>query len=223
MKAYGEMNNATNADTRTMEFIRCRMAGLEQEQKLGAGQWVDFQPKDDQDPNWVMLLGKTRVLPDGALEVESGPGGHYLYSRVRVGPDFEVKGEFEVVRSSTRSFQAGLVMGTTDYYGSEWNSFRIKRNEDEGDLASFAQGWSRGITNAAPLKSDRNTFDFSLHGGKADITVNGTAVLTNSRQPKVLNARNDSCLLGLGAFNDVNNTVIRYRNVRVRRLAPAGQ
>ena len=27
-------------------------------------------------------------------------------------------------------------------------------------------------------------------------------------------------LLGLGAYNDMNETVIRYRNVRVRRAAP---
>ncbi|MDB6020153.1 MAG: hypothetical protein JWQ04_10, partial [Pedosphaera sp.] len=220
---YRDLNGSTNADSRSREFIRCRLASLEQEQRLQKGEWIDLQPKDEHDPNWVFSRGKARVLPDGALEVESGPEGHLFYSRVRVGPQFEVKGEFEVVRSSTHDFQAGLVMGLPDFKGYYWNSFRMKRNDTEGRVASFAYGWGRQEVSrrVSSLQNDRNTFDFKLEDSKATASLNGKPVIENAAQPRALRLNDDAYLLGLGAFNDVNDTVIRYRNVQVRRITPA--
>ncbi len=219
---YRELDRSTNADTRTREFVRYRLASLEQEQHLQRGEWIDLQPLDEHDPNWVFWLGKTRILPDGALEVESGPEGHLLYSRVRVGPRFEVKGEFEVVRSSTGDFQAGLVMGLPDLKGYRWNSFRMKRNNNEGRVACFGHGWNQPQTiNKVEVRDHRNSFSFRFEDFKASASLNGTEVFRDAAQPQSLYMNDDGYLLGLGAFNDVNNTVIRYHNVQVRRLEPA--
>jgi hypothetical protein len=130
-----------------------------------------------------------------------------------------MRGEFEVVRTSNRSFQAGLVMVGSDYYAQDWQAFRMKRNAEEGDVVSFAEGWTKKqAVHDARLKGDRNSFEFRLQNGKATATVNGDRLLAEAVIPGKAVKGNSSMMLGLGAFHDSNETVIRYRSVQVRRL-----
>jgi hypothetical protein len=220
LKVYAELSASTEADERTIQFSRCRLAALKQEEQLAKGEWIDLLPADDKDPNWELLGSTVRRVPEGALEVESGSQGHTLYCRTRVGPEFEVTGTFEVVRSSTQDFQAGVVMGLPDSSKSDWYAFRMKRNAVEGQVAVFSRGWSASrIARKATLNEGQNTFQFRLQEGKADAWVNGIQVLHKATLGKTLRLSSD-CLLGLGAYNDTNETVIRYRNLKARRLVP---
>lgn len=221
LRLYRELSAATNLDARTREFVLYRVGTLELEQRLRSGDWVDFLPTADHDPNWFTLRGDWKRLPDGAIEVRSGPGGHMLVCRSRVGPDFEVRGEFEIIKSSTKSFQGGLVMGLPSTFTYDWHSFRIKRNDVEGDLASFAEGWSSSqVYQKLDLSSERNSFVFRYQGGRATASVNGHEVFQQTPPPRGLHLSRRDFLLGLGAFNDMNDTVIRYRNLQVHWLAP---
>lgn len=142
VKVYAALDSAPEADDRTREFSRCRLAALKQEVRLAKGEWIDLLPAGEKDPNWKFGGDKVPRLPDGALEVESGLRGHGLCCRTHVGPAFEVTGEFELVRSSTEDFQAGLLMRLPDNPKSDWYAFRLKRNAVEGQVASFSRGWS---------------------------------------------------------------------------------
>jgi hypothetical protein len=219
VQVYAELGSSSDTDERTRQFSRCRLAALKQEQQLAKGEWIELMPTDDKDPNWAFDGDKVRRLTDGALEVESGARGHGFYCRTAVGPEFEITGEFELVRSSTKDFQAGLLVGLPDNMQSHWYAFRMKRNEMEGQVASFSLRWSTRQV-AQPIKlneGSRNTFRFVLKNGRADAWVNGTQALQQACPEKNL-ALSRSCFLGLGAYNDMNETVIRYRNVKARRL-----
>jgi GYF domain 2 len=219
LKRYSALGNSPAADARTKEFIQCRVAELAAERRLQKGGWIDFLPSSDNDPNWVFSFGKAHRLPDGALEVESGPKGHMLYSRTRVGANFEVRGQFEVVRSSNKNFQAGIVMGVPDFDGYNWYGFRIKRHDVEGDVVCLGLGWSRRqITGHTVLNNVTNSFDFILQNGKVTASVNGVEIFHQAAPPVEIGVPDNSYLLGLGAFNDSADTVIRYRNVQVRKL-----
>ena len=221
IQIYNELNSAADTDERTREFSRSRLAALQQEQSLAKGEWIELMPASDKDPNWAFDGDKLRRLSDGALEVESGPRGHGFYCRTPVGPDFEVTGEFELVRSSTRDFQAGLLIGLPDNMQSHWYAFRMKSNASEGQVASFSLRWTtRQVGHTTTLTEGRNTFRFRLQDGKADAWVNDSQVLNQAAPEKQLGLARD-CFLGLGAFNDMNETVIRYRNVKARRLGVA--
>jgi hypothetical protein len=220
VKVFSELG-ASESDARTSQYVRCRLASLKQEEHLAKGGWIDLLPADNQDPNWELGESKVRRLSDGALEVESGPRGHQFYCRTRVGADFEVTGEFELVRSSTQDFQAGLVMGVPDGLNSDYYAFRMKHNAVEGQIASFSRGWTvRQVAHRALLNQGVNSFRFLLKHGKADAWVNGTQVLDQATPEKNLRIQ-DNCMLGLGAYNDMNETVIRYRKVKARRLLSA--
>ena len=221
LRLYTELKNSDKADERTKRFVEHRLAALEIEDRLLRDAWVNLMPLDEKDPNWIVSDGKVRWLKDG-IEVETtGNWGHLLYSRVRFGRNFEVKGEFEVVRSSTSDFQAGIVMGLPNNFNSEWYGLRLKRNGTEGEVASFGRRWgSQEVKKSVGLNDQRNSFQFRFEEGKGDAWVNGKQVLFKAAPMKTMRVYND-CMLGLGAYHDVNTTVIRYRNVQARRI-PTG-
>jgi hypothetical protein len=228
LKLYADLNQEESGDERTKRFIQHRLGSLRLEDRLLKQEWVEFLPSADNDPTWVISRGKVRRLEDRGLEVETGDDGSLLYSRARVGPNFEVKGEFEVVSSSNGEFQAGLVMGLPESFSSEWYAFRMKRNKTEGEIASFSRQWTRTqVSKSVGLNDKHNTFRLRLQGGKADAWLNEKQILWKAAPSKSMRLYKD-CLLGLGAYHDMNTTVVRYKNVQVRRLpgpesAPDGQ
>lgn len=219
LKIYSDLENADGADARTREFIQRRLSQLAVEQRLRKGEWVRLLPASDNDPDWFFSFGQTRCLPDGALEVESGTKGHMLFTRARVGTDFEVRGQFEVVRSANKNFQAGVVMGVPDFDGYNWYGFRLKRHDEEGDSASLGRGWSRQqIARHVVLNDVTNAFDFTFQNCKVTASVNGVEVFHQEAPPAEIGVPDNSYLLGLGAFSDSPDTVIRYRGVQLRQL-----
>ena len=218
MKKYTEMAD-TDSDPLTKQFIQLRLKELGIARQLKAGAWVDWLPSDDHDPTWAFSIGHARRLPDGALEVESGPKGHMLFSKIRVGKNFEVRGQFENVRSTNKNFQGGLVMGIPDIRRFDWYGFRIKRHDEEGDIVSFSQGWSVDqIAHALPLNDVTNTFDFIFQDNRVTATVNGTKIFDDEAPPEDSNVSRRYYLVGLGAFSDSADSVIRYRHVQLRSL-----
>ncbi|MGA3283782.1 MAG: hypothetical protein ABSD57_04905 [Verrucomicrobiota bacterium] len=219
LKKYSGLENATDADARTHEFVRDRLALLAVEERLKKGGWVDLLPSGADDPNWVFSFGQARRLPDGALEVKSGAKGHLLFSRAQAGAAFEIEGAFEVVHSANKNFQAGVVMGVPDFDGYNWYGFRIKRHDEEGDVVCLGRGWTRQqISQHVVLNDVTNSFDFIYQKGKVSASVNGVEIFHRVAPPVTISVPDNSFLLGLGAFNDSTSTVIRYRHVQARRL-----
>jgi hypothetical protein len=218
-KIYSDLTNSPFADARAKEFIQTRFTELTTERRLQNGEWVSLMPARDNDPDWVFSFGKARVLPDGALEVESGPKGHMLFSRVRAGMNFEVRGLFELVHSANKNFQGGVVMGMPDFDGYNWYGFRLKRHDEEGDVVCFGRGWTRRqISQNVALNNNTNSFDFMFQDGRVTASVNGVQIFNQAKAPVDISVPNNSYLVGLGAFNDSPDTIIRYRDVQLRKL-----
>ena len=218
---YTDLAAVPGLDDRTRKFVGHRMASLDLERRLKLGDWVDLLPASKTDPNWVVSFGQLQRATNGILEVQSGGGGHMMFSRARVGDNFEVRGEFEVLRSSNGEFQAGLVMGVPDFSGNGWYALRMKRNGVEGEITVFSQGWGDSeIYQRATVSDKSNAFRFWCQDGMVSSELNGVEVLHEAKLPRAIRVAPDDYLLGVGAFNDMNETVIRYKNLQVRRLAP---
>lgn len=221
-RAYEPLSGDPNVDDRTRAFARHRRATIALEQRFQRGQWINVLPAATHDPAWFVARGDAERLAAGALEVRSGAEGHLLFPRARVGREFEIKGEFEVRQSSSGDFQAGLVLGLPQLTSADWWSFRLKRNADEGDIASLGQGWARPQWfKPVKLNDGPNTFHFRLANGRVSASVNGQPVLDNVAPPRNVRVADEEFRVGLGAFNDRNETVIHYRKLEVRRLQAA--
>ena len=223
LRQYEELARNAGLDARTAKFARCRIAALQTEKRLAAGEWIDLLPLATNDPAWEVSFGAINRLPDGALEVASDKHGHMLFSRARAALNFEVRGEFEVVKTSNGDFQAGLVLGIPSFQTTDWYAFRMKRNSDEGQVASFSRGWSEQEVSKPLSLVKRNTFQFQFRNGTVDATVNDKLVLQNAKLKGDLRASPAEFLVGLGAFNDMNDTTLRYHRVQLRHLPASTQ
>jgi hypothetical protein len=220
IKLYQEC--ATNsAGVRAQQFIRHRLASLALERQLQSGRWVDFSPKTTNDLNWTASRCRWSVLRDGGLEIQAGANESLLTSRVRVGSNFEIRGELEVAGSATNGFAAGIVMGLPELAGSNCFVFYLKRQAKADDVVAFSQDWStNGVVKSFPFKDTRNSFTFQLRDGQAVATVNGLRVFARVPGPGGIWVADRDYLLALGALSVGNDTVLRYHNLQVRRLPP---
>ena len=111
-------------------------------------------------------------------------------------------------------------MGVPQDETYNWYAFRIKRNSDEGDVASFSQHWSKRqiLSPLSKLDGHSNAFDFRFQHGRASATVNGQEVFKEVEPPKNTYVTTNEFLVGLGAFNDSNATVLRYHDLEIRNL-----
>jgi hypothetical protein len=124
------------------------------------------------------------------------------------------------MNTTTKAFQGGLVLGTPDPDTFGWYGFRVRRNSNEADMAAFSQAWSRTQNEyPATVNADVNSFELRFHHGKVTASVNGTEVFREIAPPVNRLLNTNEFLLGLGSFNSMNETVIRYRELQVRRIS----
>jgi len=220
---FTDLQTVTNTDARTRDFIRERLAALRVEEQLQKGGWVDLMPGDTNLSGWVVDYGKPTRTADGALEIECGPDGHMLFAHSRVGPNFEIKGEFEVVKSSTKEFQAGLVVGLPQSDSFNWYGFRMRRTAADGDIVSLSRQYQlRQVMQKVAFNEGANSFEFRINQNKVTASVNGQKVFENVASPQGISVADEEFRVGVGAYNDNNDTVIRYRNLQVRKVQPRG-
>jgi hypothetical protein len=217
LRIYSQLIEATDLDNRTRAFVQDRLATLDLEKRFQAGEWVSLMPSDTNLVGWCLSRGTCQSVSQGAVEMASGSEGHMIYSRARLGRDFEAKGSFEVVKSTSDSFQGGLMMGLPEFDAYGWNAFRIKRNSNEGEIASFSQHWTSQQVSSPVTLSKSNTFTLRCRDGKVSASVNNKEIFKEVTEPENYVITTNEFFLGLGAFNDMNTTVIKYHDVQVRK------
>jgi hypothetical protein len=123
------------------------------------------------------------------------------------------------VASSTGAFQGGIVIGLPEPDSWDWDALRVKRNRDEGDIVAFSEGWSRNqITRRVKINSETNSFYLSYSPERVTISVNGEDVFSNVKAPENWHLTGLEMHVGIGAFNNMNKTTLRYQNVQVHQL-----
>lgn len=222
LRLFSDLDARHTADERTGNFIRLRLSRLTDEQHLMEGKWVSFMPTSGEDSNWVFSFGDARKAADGSLDVEYGPKGHMFISKMTIGGNFEIRGRFDVVRSSNTNFQAGIVIGLPKIEGYEWFGFRMKRHDREGDVVTFSHAWTtEEMTQHVALNDKSNSFDLVLNDGTVTASVNGERIFNAAEIPFAIQLVPETYLVGLGAFSDSADAMVQYRGVELRKLGPS--
>jgi hypothetical protein len=198
-------------------YLRHRIAALRMEGELAKGEWVPFLPTDPELAGWDVELGQWTVEPGGALGGRSPSRGMMIRSAARVGPDFEIRGEYEFVETSDGAFQAGVVFGHPHPCCDGWLSLQIKRNPWEGAVAGVGQRFYAAHATVAVPVPDRGRFDLRCRGNHVSARVNGTVVEEDYFPPDGLASQEDA-RVGLGSYDFENVYAVRYRKVELRRL-----
>lgn len=204
-------------DECALRFIRGRLSSLKLEESLQKGDWIDFLPPTDFQ-GWKVENGEWTRNEDGTLEVAAGEKGMMLRSLARIGENFEIKGTIEFVSSSTGDFQAGILFGYPHPKSDAWQSIRIKRTKRDGEVIRISQHfYVEDIGKKIPIP-DTNTFQIQCWQNQWNVYLNGNQVFQGyTPQKKILRLADDS-MLGFGGYADQNKSIVRYRNVQIRRL-----
>jgi hypothetical protein len=219
LQIYEQIKGSPEADERTRRFLDYRRRILALEKSVQARQWTSLLPESTNDPAWYSVAGRTmQAGPDG-LELESGPYGHMLLCRARVGTAFEIKGAFEVVKAPSAAFEAGVGFGQPNWWEKTWYSFRATRNDFAKAGANFARGWSYIAIRDRPaeLKPGKNEFHFRFKNDYLTASINGREVMTDVEvgERAHLNLRHH--ILALTGDTKAG-TILRYHSLQARRL-----
>jgi hypothetical protein len=197
------------------------IASLEQEKRLASGDWMPFLPVSADLAGWRTELGSWWLEADGSLVGLAGSRGLLLVADARVGADFEIRGQMELVSSTNGFYQGGVVFGRPSWNSQDWMSFRMKRNGDEGRVAYFSHHLYRPDSGPFPIEApDRNTFRVQVLGGRLSAWVNGAVVQQGLVPAKGL-VRSPDLRVGFGGYVDENLVSLRFRDVELRRLTEA--
>jgi tetratricopeptide (TPR) repeat protein len=224
LQLYEELQNRPEADARTRQFIRHRLATLQLEQKFSAGEWIPLLPSGTNDPAWTILAGNVRTSGDGVVEVASEGFGHMVLCQARLGGTFEARGEIEFVTPAKEPpgpVGAGIAIGSPTWDAGHWYTVRLTRDAQGGAMARFARNWRTGPANEVvartALKDGPNTFQFAFRDHRVSATVNERRSLGNAEATPTMRITVNNQRLALVAEESPGNLVVRYRNLQVRK------
>jgi hypothetical protein len=203
------------ASTQGRAYLDQRLAVIALERELNAGKRVAFLPSLSL-VGWTQKVGDWKVESDDSLVGTSGLNGLLLNCDARVGPDFDVEADIDIVSTSNGQFQAGITFGRPDFWTYDWGSFRIKRTAHEGEVAYFSQHLYQGQPSHLTIP-EHNHVRVRSWKGTFTAWVNG-AVAVAEYKPDWMLSRKSTSQVGFGAFLDDNTYVVRYRNATLRRL-----
>ena len=167
---------------------------------------------------WTPVHGTWNVDGDGALVATSDASGHLITGDAHVGADVEISADIEIASTSNGQFQAGILFGRNISLGNPgWTSFRVKKTAHEGEVAYFSPGFDRPprpISRPIGLKSHVVVQSWQGH---LWAYVDGDPVVTDYL-PEWKMPRGPDTQVGFGGYVNDNKSVVRYRNVRLRRL-----
>lgn len=167
---------------------------------------------------WTPVYGTWKVEGDGALVGTSDARGHLITGDARVGPDLEVSADIEIASTSNGQFQGGIVLGRSpSIWTRDWFSFRVKKTAHEGEVVYFSQNFYRPAHPIPRPVPQKTNVVVQAWNGRLWAYVDGQPVAENY-VPTWRTTRSGDAQVGFGAYIDDNTTVIRYRNVRLRRL-----
>jgi hypothetical protein len=206
------------APPRALPYLDQRMAAGRIEADLAAGRPAAPFSTRTLD-GWTPLNGTWKVESDGALVGTSDALGHLITGDAHVGSDIEISADIEVASTSNGQFQAGIILGPHISMSSgDWLSFRIKKTAHEGEVVYFSRNFYRpphAIPHPVGLKSHVVVQSWDGH---LWAYVDGKPVVTDY-VPEWGMTRSGDAQVAFGGYVDDNTTVIRYRNVRLRRLS----
>jgi hypothetical protein len=198
-------------------FIEHRLAIAELEAELQGGDHVDVLPKAGLG-GWSVQTGEWEVASDGSLIATSGARGFLIVCESRVGPDFEIAADIEVLSTSNDQFQAGIVFGHDITFSSRtWSSFRVKKNNFEGEVMMFTNNLYKPADFVKRSVPTKNHVVVRSLEGRLWAWVDGESVISNYAPPWPRELTGDD-RVGFGAYLDDNVFRVRYSNVKLRRL-----
>jgi hypothetical protein len=205
------------APPQAQPYFDQRLAAGRIEADLAAGRVATLFPTKTL-AGWTPEQGTWRVESDGSLVATSDARGHLIAADAHAGSNLEIAADVEIVSTSNGQFQAGIVLGRDiSMETRDWLSFRVKNTAHEGRVVYFSRHFYKPahvVPYAVGLKS---RVVVQSWGGHLWAYVDGKPMVSDYVPEWQMTPGNDT-QFGFGAYVNDNTSVVRYSNIRVRRL-----
>ena len=213
------------APTNATAKVQAALAVLEFEEKFATGEWVKLSP-DPTLEQWLVESGSWATETNGVLVNKGTDSEAMVLFRGRVGPEFEVRCEFEIEAPKNCCRRFGVLSGW--HRGSPFTAWINCQLDQQGTSGHKAWVMSRGCEEegkpAGGVKLEKqNHFLVRSHDGKISFELNGKPLITDRKLEEGSTGPKDG-LLGFGTTLSCINNTVRIRNIEVRKLrsGPAG-
>ncbi|HEU0107460.1 MAG TPA: hypothetical protein VFT38_14875 [Vicinamibacteria bacterium] len=208
------------APPQAQPYFDQRLAAGRIEADLAAGRVATLFPTKTL-AGWTPQQGTWRVESDGSLVATSDAHGHLIAADAHAGSNLEVAADIEIVSTSNGQFQAGVILGRDiSMESQDWLSFRVKNTAHEGRVVYFSRHFYKPAQVVPYTVGLKCRVVVQSWGGHLWAYVDGKPMVSDY-VPEWQMTPGSYTQFGFGGYLDDNTTVVRYSNIRVRRLTAA--
>jgi hypothetical protein len=210
---YEGLAKGHKGGSKVTPYLNRQIVLLSMEKDFADGKTLDFKPGAE-FTGWVAPGGNWTLLADGGLQGTSNGSGMILEADIDVGQRWEITGEFELVSHKCTGVNAGVYwnQASSDY---PWLLSAVILQDESKAVVS--QGLENVLV-STPNTPWRQRNQFTVRMWDRDVWF-----IANGRQsPKVAHlqrsSEEDKQRLGIGGNYWYDGTVLRFYNVRFRKL-----
>jgi hypothetical protein len=215
---FYEAAAAKSADPAHPPFgIRRRLAAIKFEKELETGNWVALTPSLE---TWRTRGGTWSIGSDGAIVNQGTDNEGIILAPGQVGPNFEIRGEFEITAPGECCRNFGVIIGYREDAPQHWITFHTWQNGTSAQKALIVDEF-RNRSKAKPLDLQlgaKNQFLVQSWQGKLAYYLNSAPIQTEYPADSV-DWRQEVIGFGSSRFCQENTTATR--KIEVRRLTSA--
>ena len=205
------------APPQAQPYFDQRLAAGRIEADLAAGRVATLFPTKTL-AGWTPQQGTWRVESDGSLVATSDARGHLIAADAHAGSNLEIATDVEIVSTSNGQFQAAIVLGRDISMATQdWLSFRVKNTAHEGRVVYFSRHFYKPVHVVPYPVGLKSRVVVQSWGGHLWAYVDGKPMVSDYVPEWQMPPGSDT-QFGFGGYVDDNTTVVRYSNIRVRRL-----
>ena len=197
-------------------FMASRLAVIEAEESLATGKWVKLTPTPEL-LEWTVQSGDWTANAEGTLINQGANGSAFIYFQARVGPEFEMRADFELSEKPDSNRECGLGFGFRGKEEKLWTLCQVEKygNSEMGRLLD--RNFSSGVeARPAKLRSKSQIF-VRGSGGKVTFECNGERIFDNVEPGSASTGPRDG-RVGIGAYYFMRGNTTLISNIEVRRL-----
>jgi hypothetical protein len=200
-------------------MVQSRIELIDFEKAFATGEWVKVTPKPGLFA-WTLKEGLWEADPDGTLVSRSAEYHQGLiFYRGRVGPNYELRGEFEVesLENAGRNFGVATGYRDPDGVGVKFLTYQEGKGHSVGVVFPL-KGGLPSRPNEKPIEfKPRNQFLLHVENGETSYELNGALLFPKEQAPPQMVEFENSNFGFTGAMLRPGN-ITRVRNIEVRRL-----
>jgi hypothetical protein len=216
--AYAAALQKANLGTRPHLAARAGVANIERQ--LALGDWVKLTP-DPALAQWFVRSGNWSVEPDGTLINHGNDREGLLVHQARVGPDFELRGEFEIVAKKHCCQKISIAFGWNTRHLEGWTTCRIGQRGPSPFIARIHDKYRDEGEAKVPIKLlPKNRFLFRCQDGRVTLELNG-ATVWNNFEPPDFNPGSSTGRVGFCNSKWCRMNTTYFRHLELRHLKPS--